>query len=187
MTTQLRRGNVGLDGHPGRYANKPLRDGALLDEDVALPLHLLSAAERRTLAADPASSWRQLLTLAGDGDSWVTSNLAQNPSTTADILDLVADANDESIRIAVASHQNAHHETLATLLADFRQRVRQYAAAHPNLTADDQLRAAVDASPNVQAGLMSNPRLTVMAAQALRQSRFPNIREQMAARDNPTV
>jgi hypothetical protein len=187
MNSQPRRAEMGLGGHPTQFASRDFRDPAGSLTIADRPVHELTDAEKRQLAVNPDATWRQLLELAGEQDWWVSTALAKNPASTADILDLVADFDDVNLRAAVATHPNTHHETLATLLRDPRDDVRQIAAAHPALSNDDQIHAAADASVYVQRGLLANPNLTVMAAQALRQSRYLFIREQMAARDNPVT
>lgn len=178
---------VGSGPNPGWFA--PYNNSAAVDGTVTAPRGIgdLTDAEKRTLANDPTAAWDDLLALAGEGDWWVSTALAKNPASTADILDLVADVDDRNLRAAVAGHPNTHYETLHTLLSDPRVDVQQVAAAHPALTADDQMAAAKSDHVYVQKGLLDNPNLTVAAAQQLRQSQFLWTREQMAARDNPNT
>jgi hypothetical protein len=164
-------------GNAGAYDSYPYIDG-----DISLA----SAAivdDRRRQATDPETSWENLLQLAYKHDRMTAAWLAENPSSTADILDIIIDVAEPGAKIAVARHARTVEETLTVLLTDANESVRAATAGNPILLRSDQVLAAKDTSHQVQLALLNNSQLDPFAAQQLRRSVFKIVREQMAARD----
>ena len=99
----------------------------------------LNHRARQLAAENPGSSHESLLRLSTDSKVAIKAAVAQNPSTTAEILDQLSKVrrfNSEQIHAAVASNPNTNADTLSFLGQSENLDVRKAVAENPNTPAE---------------------------------------------------
>lgn len=125
--------------------------------------------EQRKLAAE-SSNPELLRLLADDDDPSVRARVAFNINTPLDVLPRLELDDVQPVRNALALNPNVPAELLATMARDYSWsalRMRKAIAQHPNVTCDILARLATDESIQVRNAVVRNPQTTIEARQQL--------------------
>jgi hypothetical protein len=112
---------------------------------------------KREIADNPSTPADMLTQLATDKDGWVRQRVAQNPSTPVNILVQLAADEDRDVRLCVVGNPSTPADALALLWADTDKHVRWGVARHPSTPADVLAQLATDTDRDVRLRVAVNP------------------------------
>ena len=168
---------------PQEHIQQALHNGEALiqEEEIAalaytvnsdvFDLASIAQADRETRKRAAESNSADLLRLlADDDDPSVRARVAYNINTPLDVLALLEPDHVQPVRGALAANPNTPVELLAKMAADYSWsalRMRKAIARHPNVTPEILERLATDESIQVRHEVVRNPRTSTYARQQL--------------------